>query len=145
MTALLIRLFQRLSPQPDRLEKIPQVESEPARSDARYATTEKCPHATGVGIVPDLPDRIEEKEDDCSRDEDLVRRKDGHSGSSADIKSPQTGEQMNRFLVCLSHSLLARWLIVPLKQTHRGKAHAPRAQAYQRIHNLGSELRGPGA
>jgi hypothetical protein len=53
-----------------------------------------------------------------------VCRKDGHSGSSADITSPQTGEQMNRPLVCLSPSLLARWLITSLKQAHRGKAHA---------------------
>ncbi len=118
------RIARVISPQLDRFEKVPEIDAEPARSDARYATTEKCPHATGVGIVPDLPDRIEEKEDDCSRDEDLVCRKDGHCGSSADITSPQTGEQMNRPLVCLSPSLLARWLITSLKQAHRGKAHA---------------------
>jgi len=78
-----------ISPQLDRLEKIPQVEAEPAGSDHGYDSTEKRPDATWDGIVPDLPTRIEEKEDDRSRNKDLVS---GHNRHSA----PLTFEAVRR-------------------------------------------------
>ena len=71
-----------ISPQLDRLEKIPQVEAEPAGSDHGYDSTEKRPDTTRDGIVPDLPTRIEEKEDDRSRNKDLVG---GHNRHSAPL------------------------------------------------------------